>query len=365
MSIKVTKLIKLIKQKYTIFNNLSENDLLKSLQVFRLLELREMESIRIIGGESNDYLCLILGCIEVIDSLGNSTTIKAHNGCNKPFLMPPFPSGIVIKAIDDSYLCHIDVDMLDYLLSMEIVKSCLTSKEDHLRVLIDKVKHFPVFRNIPLQNVIQAINNVREIDAERGEEIIKFGDTVETFYVLTSGSAEVLMPSGEDCALCVCSKMRAGDGFGEEALVGSDQSEFTVRMAEAGTLLALDKKNFKELFEKPLVLEVEPQVAKAMIENGYKLLDVRLEDEHEISFIPNSMLMPLYDLKQRINELDKSKSYVVYCRSGRRSSAAAYILKKYDINALSLRGGIITWPYDIVVNGYSFNSDHYKYCNSL
>ncbi len=350
MSIKMRGIIKLLKEKYTFFKNLSEQNLMESLQVFRLFELREMESLKISGGEAQDYLCLILGKVAVTDEQGKSTVISSRDATSRPILMAPFPNKMEVTAIQDSYFCHVDVDMLDFMLSMETVTNYLMDNENDLKVLIDKVKYFSAFKSIPLENVVQAIQNVRVINVKQGEEIVKIGDNVDTFYVLSSGIAEVIGPSPEDGSLAVVGKLHVGDGFGEEALVGSSKSECTIRFAEDGSLFVLDRQHFKDLLERPLAHEVEPPVAKAMIESGYELVDVRSEEEYEMSYIPGSNLIPLYELRQRLDEFEKNRQYVVYCRSGRRSLVAAFMLMQHELNALSLKGGIVGWPYDVIEN---------------
>jgi len=72
--------------------------------------------------------------------------------------------------------------------------------------------------------------------------------------------------------------------------------------------------------------------------NG-KWLDVRLPSEHQNLSIEDSLNIPLYFIRLKISALDKNVPYVVYCDTGRRSSAAAYILVERGFDAYVLRGG--------------------------
>ncbi len=83
---------------------------------------------------------------------------------------------------------------------------------------------------------------------------------------------------------------------------------------------------------------------------GVTILDVRNEDEYEEGHIPNSTLLPLYDLETEIETVVENKDYtiLIYCRSGRRSALAANILIDLGYTDVYDFGGIINWPYDVV-----------------
>jgi rhodanese-related sulfurtransferase len=75
----------------------------------------------------------------------------------------------------------------------------------------------------------------------------------------------------------------------------------------------------------------------------YSLLDVRRDDERELSNI-GGIHIPLHDLEKRFGELDPNKRpWVVYCHHGVRSLYATQFLKMHGFDALSLRGGIEEW----------------------
>jgi len=73
---------------------------------------------------------------------------------------------------------------------------------------------------------------------------------------------------------------------------------------------------------------------------AYTLLDIREPDETMASTIPGALLIPLSQLRKRISELDKSKTYVVYCAVGRRGFIAERMLKQHGLKVKNFAGGI-------------------------
>ena len=77
------------------------------------------------------------------------------------------------------------------------------------------------------------------------------------------------------------------------------------------------------------------------------ILDVRTDMEFSMGKIPNSINIDIYKGQgfiYKIDELDKSKNFYVYCRSGARSAQACNILKNIGIDkAYNLLGGIMEW----------------------
>ena len=77
------------------------------------------------------------------------------------------------------------------------------------------------------------------------------------------------------------------------------------------------------------------------------ILDVRTDEEFQAGAIPNAVQLNFMspDFKTKASELDPSKTYVVYCQSGGRSSAASKIMTQElgfkDIK--NLEGGYSTW----------------------
>ncbi|WP_341931562.1 FAD-dependent oxidoreductase [Streptococcus pluranimalium] len=74
------------------------------------------------------------------------------------------------------------------------------------------------------------------------------------------------------------------------------------------------------------------------LSKGKVLLDVRNPGELAAGRFPNAMAIPLDDLRDRLEELDKSQSYIVSCHSGLRSYVAERILKQAGFEVANLDG---------------------------
>ena len=75
------------------------------------------------------------------------------------------------------------------------------------------------------------------------------------------------------------------------------------------------------------------------------LIDVRTSEEFETVRIPDSINIDVmdYSFTERISELDKSKTYFVYCRSGGRSRQACTVMSSHGFAVYNLSGGIGSW----------------------
>ncbi|MCV9887251.1 rhodanese-like domain-containing protein [Metabacillus halosaccharovorans] len=73
------------------------------------------------------------------------------------------------------------------------------------------------------------------------------------------------------------------------------------------------------------------------------IIDVREVEEVEAGKIPGAIHIPLGLLEFRINELDKSKEYIMVCRSGGRSGRACQFLDSYGFNVINMTGGMLDW----------------------
>jgi rhodanese-related sulfurtransferase len=81
--------------------------------------------------------------------------------------------------------------------------------------------------------------------------------------------------------------------------------------------------------------------------SAYELIDVRTPSEVASGYLKSTQLfidINSNDFKQKMNGLDKEKTYIVYCRSGGRSSSAAnYMIQNGFKHVYNLSNGLMNW----------------------
>ncbi|MFA7386313.1 MAG: rhodanese-like domain-containing protein [Thiohalobacteraceae bacterium] len=346
MSVKLERVLDSLSRHYQPFTLLSPERLSEVVNIVRFVEMRAGEIFQITGGQGHDYLFVVEGQLEVIYSGAIKSIAGPADTRKRPVLLPPAPGTSTLVAKQDSIICHADRDLLDKLISWDEVVHMMEDSNVEMYRLMEQVRNSLVFRRLPLETVELAFKRMKCLDVCEGQEVICMGEEADAYYVITCGTAEVYQRGIYDDKLHKIADLKDGDAFGAEALIsGSTRSE-TVRMTSDGSLLVLDKSAFEELISTPLIKTVHPNVAKTMLETGYDLVDVRYSEEYDEHHIPGATLIPLYELRDRMQELRKDRKYIVYCHGGARSAVATLILTQNHVDVVSLEGGIRNWPFE-------------------
>jgi len=93
--------------------------------------------------------------------------------------------------------------------------------------------------------------------------------------------------------------------------------------------------------------EVTVQDMQRALDNpalGIQVVDVREPDEHAVSRVAGTTLLPLSELERRFGELDPDQTLYLHCRIGVRSLKVVQFLKQRGFKSVkSVRGGILAW----------------------
>ena len=201
-----------------------------------------------------------------------------------------------------------------------------------------RLLHNRALHKMPTGAVERLFQRLEEVIAIKDQIIVREGDEADYFYVIKEGSAQVSKQI--DGHESVVAYLVRGDTFGEDALLTKSVRNATVSMKTDGKLMRLSTKDFGEILTPPVVDWVNPAKASELAKSGAQVLDVRTEEEFEEAAIKGALNIPLLSLRDRIDELDRMRSVVVYCNTGERSAAAAFILGKVGFTAFALQGGL-------------------------
>lgn len=143
------------------------------------------------------------------------------------------------------------------------------------------------------------------------------------FDALAFRFREIKLRKDSECAVC-----------GENPTITElKEIEFACDMSEQNELREIDVHQLKERIER---------------DNQFVLLDVREPFEVEVAKLPGSILIPLGELSERLQELNPRDEIIIHCKAGGRSAQALQILNEANFtDACHVQGGINAWSQEI------------------
>jgi CRP-like cAMP-binding protein len=297
-----------------------------------------------LGATDNETFYVLEGQVELIAEGGHEgRVITGGTEQGRYPLAQLKPRQFTGKTKTDVVIARVPSDLLDRLLTWDQVTgeyevTELAGAEDAewtMQVLRNRA-----FQLLPASNINQLFERLEPVALKAGEIVIEQGGIGDYFYIIKEGRCRVSRKAERSGQLAVLGELSDGDSFGEEALLSGAPRNAAIVMATDGVVMRLSKRDFEELLQRPLVRWVIAPEVKTMVKNGAGLVDVRLEDEHRHSAIKGSTNIPLYLLRLKAGSLDPERSYVLYCETGNRSSAAAFLLSERGFDVYVLEGGL-------------------------
>ena len=242
------------------------------------------------------------------------------------------------RAISDAELISLDDEELDLMVTFDQVPGGETAVRVSRSIFsLANLRH-GVFARLPPARVEDLLARFERIDAKRGDVLIREGEEGDYYYVIESGRCQVERAIGG--VRMALAELKAGDAFGEEALASDARRNATVILSSDGRLLRLGKKDFKELLGEPLLQRVGYAEGLRRVGDGAAWLDVRYPSEYRYDRLAGAINVPLNEVRNSFPALDAAREYIVYCQSGRRSSAAAFLFAQRGFRVCLLQGGL-------------------------
>ena len=289
---------------------------------------------------------LISGELELRTEGQDTEIIKAGDPLAKCALLPHLPRQKTAVAKTNVEYLSIDADLLDVMLTWdqtltyEVSDLDTPDDESNEQDWMTALLHTKAFHRVPAANIQAIITRMQQLAYKAGDVIIKQGDDGDFFYAITRGKCMVVRETPLNKQGIKLAELTVGDTFGEEALISEGKRNATVTMAKDGSVMRLAKDDFQNLLKEPMLDWIDYNAAKGQVAAGAQWLDVRLPSEFESLHEAEAINIPLYFIRLKLSQLDTNQLYVVCCDTGRRSSAAAFILNERGFSTVVLEGGL-------------------------
>lgn len=333
-------------QTFVPVNSLTANHLDQLLAKQDVALVPRGETLFRIGDEDNTTIYLLSGEVELIDSQGRRTVVSA-GGIESWHPIEHFqPRRSTATALTDVSLVRFDSYRLDTILSWDqsagymILDIASNRQLDQDADWMIKLLKSNLFYSVPPANIQEIFRRMKPCEFKAGDVVIRQGDAADCCYFVKKGACEVSVRSPGAEQPVVVAMIEVGQGFGEEALLSETSRNATVTMATDGILMRLDKADFIELLKEPVVSALPFAPCQSIVSAGGLWLDVRTGDEFEAEHFRGAQNMPLNVLRLKSRLLDSKRHLVVYCDTGRRSTAAAFLLKNAGFRVDVLDGGL-------------------------
>ena len=330
---------------FSPFNALKSTNLEDLLAHIEMGEVAPGQALFAQGDTAQRAYYVLSGSVSLENDAQSLGKIKGGTPEASNALAPTLPRQVSAIAVDNVRFFSIDSEYLDVTLTLdqtgvyevgELNSELGGAEADWMTALL----RARIFELIPPQNIQAVFSKLQRIDFKAGHVVIKQGTDADYFYIVRSGTCMVSRETPADKPNIDLCEMRVGATFGEEALISEEPRNATVTMVTDGILMRLGRDDFQALLNEPLVMSLSATDADEAVRQGGQWLDVRVPSEYAANSKKGATNLPLYMLRHQLNSLDPATPYVIYCDTGRRSSAAAFILNQRGFETAVLEGGL-------------------------
>jgi len=330
---------------FSPFNTLESANLDDLLDSIEILQATQGQVLFEKGDTEERSIYVLSGTLSLRNDDQDLGTVVGGTDEARDPIAAKLPRQLSAVAVDDVEYFAIDSELVDVTLTLDQTglyevgdfSSELNGSEGDWMSALLRTKTFQL---IPPQNIQTIFMRLMRLDCKAGQVVIRQGSKGDNFYMITSGRCMVTRETPGDNKDIDLAELGVGCSFGEEALISNDARNATVTMQTDGTLMQLGRDDFQSLLNEPMFMSLDPADADEAVTLGGQWLDVRIPSEFKAFSKASAINLPLYLLRHKLDVLDRKTPYVVYCDTGRRSSAAAFILNQQGYETAVLKGGL-------------------------
>lgn len=330
---------------FSPFNTLESANLADLLGSIEILSATQGQVLFEKGDAEERSIYVLSGTVSLRNGDQDLGTIVGGTDEARNPIAPKLPRPLSAVAVGNVQYFSIDSELVDVTLTLDHTGiyevgdfgSELNEGEGDWMSALLRTKTFQL---IPPQNIQMIFMRLKTVFYKAGHVVIRQGSKGDDFYIVKTGRCLVTRETPQNKENIDLAELGVGSTFGEEALISNEARNATITMQTDGTLMQLGRDDFQSLLNEPMIVSLEHEVADEAVTQGGKWLDVRIPSEFKAFSKANAMNLPLYLLRHKLDVLDRKTPYVVYCDTGRRSSAAAFILNQLGFETAVLKGGL-------------------------
>jgi CRP-like cAMP-binding protein len=332
---------------YTPLHNLTDANLARLAKRLHIEDTPQGGVVCREGDTDNDSIYLLEGGVELKSQFTSMTRVLQAGTPDAYFpVAPGRPRPYTVIATMPVRLFRFDNAVLDRAVLLDEVSTTITRLHDTGgegfagdSEWLEEMTQNPAFRALPKERLALLLLKLEPRPVKAGEAVVRQGDAGDYYYVVKDGRFAVARKDA-DGKVQVLSELKRGSVFGEEALILDAPRNASIVALSDGLVMRLARSEFEELLKKPLLQYVSAAEAQAMLKAGAGLLDVRPPVEYRQGSLKGSSNLPIGELRARLRELDPQRAYVLICRNGTQSAAAAFLLGQRGYRVAVLRGGM-------------------------
>lgn len=304
------------------------------------------------GDTDEDFIYIQYGEVELSNSESNGTFINADSRAALYPLSNLKPRQYTVTVTSNSVtIIRVDGRTLERMLAWNQVSDTqpngmMVQEIDDLdvsgtsgdREWMMSLLQTKAFLRLPPANIERLFRNFEPVKVKAGDVIVRYGEKGDYFYMIEEGQAQVARPVG--IKRIPLATLGSCDSFGEDALISDEPRNATVTMLTDGVLMRLSKDSFSTLLKEPLINWIDLDEAGEMVREGAIRVDVRTEREFENNGLKSGLNIPLFMLRLKARKLPGNKKYILYCDTGIRSEAGAFIMASAGHEVYVLKGGL-------------------------
>lgn len=328
------------------FNTLSDKGLAKIGLAIKSEDHVSGSVICVEGDVDLDALYLVSGSIE-LENDGSKETIRGQSGQARHPFVEESPREKTATALSDCVVLRVGKAELEWAIMLEEVTETISLLEGTAsnplsggdNEWLEGLKKSPSFSRLPAEKLAGMIMKLEERKVKTSDVVVRQNDPGDYYYIVKSGSYTVSRkdrPGSPE----ILAQLKEGDAFGEDALVSGARRNASVVADTDGVLMRLSKESFDETVKSSLVKYVDLSGAKNMVKQGARVLDVRLNTPDKKGGIKGAEDIPVKQLREELDNLDKNASYLIYCQNGNQSEVAAFIMTQRNYDVSVLKGGL-------------------------